>query len=746
MKGFALTALCGVLLSLSVSLSAQVPAQIIVEESGKLLLPNPEYRAISSVAVDGNFAVVGATRFDTQTYEYGNAAYLYERVGSTWTFRTTLADERADNWMSVSVRVAIQGNVIALARPLDQTLYIFERVGTSWVRTQVMGAPPGVNDVGWDVEIDNGTIFLGTASGRYQGSALRKGASGQWEAVGVVSATPNNGGGPEFLGGDVDIIGNVLAVAAPAYGSRGEESWRSELPIFDGGPGTWSQVALLTDPTGQESLTFATNIAVDSAAVLASGNVNRGIHVFPAALGWRYLRSLRSRDALMLSSPQAMGAAISTDQGLAVVGAPGDDARGLNAGSISAYITDGSGLIDPYVKLMASDSVPGLSLGSIVKIGGKRVIARSAQGAYIFDLPTFNYATHPMLEYVTDDFETGNTTQWSPIVGSQFSLVSNGLTRVYRQSSLAGNAGAILANTGRTDGGIQADITPTAFDGADRWFGLAVRYTDASNYYYVTLRNTNTVQLRRMLNGSFVTLASASLPVTLNRTYAVRLEAVGKWLQVFVDGKPVIRVRDASLSQGSAGILTYKTAADFDNVAVSNSPAVTLFADEFETSGGSQWKPVGVGAWSIANDGSNVFLQSSSADRALAITGVEDTPFQVVQVRAKPLTFDGNDRWFGPVVRYRNDQNYTYMTVRSNNTVSLRRLAQGQIQILDSAPLPVATGTWYTLRLEVFAGRLRGYVDGKLMVEADEPLGSGQYGLATYKTTAEFDDFIALQP
>ena len=95
----------------------------------------------------------------------------------------------------------------------------------------------------------------------------------------------------------------------------------------------------------------------------------------------------------------------------------------------------------------------------------------------------------------------------------------------------------------------------------------------------------------------------------------------------------------------------------------------------------------------------------------------------------------------------RRSQNYYYVTVRNDNTVSLRKLVNGQIVVLDTAPLTVSLGTWYTLRLEAVGSALRTYVNGRLLLEANDSTHSeGSYGLATFRTSAQFDDFIATQP
>jgi hypothetical protein len=45
--------------------------------------------------------------------------------------------------------------------------------------------------------------------------------------------------------------------------------------------------------------------------------------------------------------------------------------------------------------------------------------------------------------------------------------------------------------------------------GTQPWFGLFARYRDANNHYYVTLRNSNVISLRRLVNGITEVLDSA---------------------------------------------------------------------------------------------------------------------------------------------------------------------------------------------------------------------------------------------
>ena len=99
------------------------------------------------------------------------------------------------------------------------------------------------------------------------------------------------------------------------------------------------------------------------------------------------------------------------------------------------------------------------------------------------------------------------------------------------------------------------------------------------------------------------------------------------------------------------------------------------------------------------------------------------------------------------MARHDDENNYYYLTVRNDNTVSLRRLINGGITVLDSAALPVTVNTWYDLRLEVIGTSLRGYVNGRMLLEAtDDTFAVGSYGIAMYKAAVHVDDFNVTQP
>ena len=75
------------------------------------------------------------------------------------------------------------------------------------------------------------------------------------------------------------------------------------------------------------------------------------------------------------------------------------------------------------------------------------------------------------------------------------------------------------------------------------------------------------------------------------------------------------------------------------------------------------------------------------------------------------------DPWVGIAAHLVDEQNYYYLTLRRSNQLSLRRVVNGQIQVLATVPQPVATGTWYDLRLEMIGTNIRAYVNGDLRIQ-----------------------------
>jgi pectate lyase len=178
-------------------------------------------------------------------------------------------------------------------------------------------------------------------------------------------------------------------------------------------------------------------------------------------------------------------------------------------------------------------------------------------------------------------------------------------------------------------------------------------------------------------------------------------------------------------------------------LVVANAPAAraaTLFADNFEDGNLDGWTRSG-GSWSVATDGTRVMRQSSTSSDARALAGQSTWTGYSVQARVKVLSFNGSDRFAAVLARAQGATSYYYLTLRSSNTVQLKKLVGGSSTTLSSTSMPVSTNTWYTLRIEVQGNALRGYVNGNLVGSAiDNQFSAGRAGLATFNASAHFDD------
>ena len=118
------------------------------------------------------------------------------------------------------------------------------------------------------------------------------------------------------------------------------------------------------------------------------------------------------------------------------------------------------------------------------------------------------------------------------------------------------------------DQSVDVRARPTTFAGTgtgDRWFGVMARYVDDSNYYYLTLRNTNLVSLRKVANGAITELGTYSLPITLGTWQRLRIEAVGAQIRGYVNGVLVAEATDSTHPRGATGLITHRAAVDFDD-------------------------------------------------------------------------------------------------------------------------------------------------------------------------------------
>lgn len=693
-----------------------IAAPLVFEETAKITSPDPSYLFPQRVAADGDTIIATGVRQDGNIQHH--VAYLFRRQSNgAWVYVRKLAETSCDNGEvaedTCHASVAMRNGLAVVSAG---QVHVFERSSDgSWVARPSEGfAGPG--------EAAVGTSAVATSEPRScleSTKVFRRNSADIW-TLATNLQTPETLGGCDpwgERGNDIDMsAGNRLIHKLDLDG----------VHIHEPSGTSWVDTATLTSPTSENASSFGNAVAIDDTrAFVSSSALDAPIQVFSRSSGaWIRSGSIVPPESAQIGTPASLAV-----RDLVVAGF---------SNGVGVFRETLSGEYEQVARLIASDSPWIDQVDAYVNGSFARIVSTGPEALYVFDLHSWGTTPAPMQE----NFELGNAAIWTPMAGSTFSVVTSGGSRVYRQSSVAGDAGSFVTSIDWTNQAIEADVKPRAFNGTNRWVGLAVRRTDANNYYYVTLRQSNVIEIKRIINGAFVTLASTSMPVVVNRNYRLRLEAIGTFLRAYVDGRLVLQTRDTALTHGHAGVRMYRARADFDNVILSHNPHLTLIdardSDLFE---------FGPGTWSAEIAG-HPWVQSDTSGDARAVTLV-NAENQIVQTRVTATRFaDGSgSRWFGVMARYVDASNYYYVTVRRDNTISLRKLVNGTIHVLDTAPLTVITGRAYTLRLEAIGSALRAYVNGNVMLEAnDTSHPAGKYGAVTYKAAARFDDFIAWEP
>jgi hypothetical protein len=711
---------------------------LIIEETARVANPDPSNEVFGyDVAIDGDdaFATAWHPDYGDPEDEYDDqltiAVWLFRRINGTWTPVRKLTEFQYYCYVC-QWGIAARNGVFAL-----DPLRIFEKINGDWVQATIDWSSGAYDGPGDSLNIDGQRVLIGNSDGTFQGTLFEKGADGLWRRTTTMYGE-YRGGDDENHGRDVGLSGDRAIVMSPyTEESRGYDT--PNASVFRKSNGSWQQEFVIAN-SEQTPLADIGEIH-DDEIVIPSWGYGVDAFVFRPLNGgpdWALADQLRHPGSYMGGG----GGVHITDDYLLQKSFDYDGNRSV----VNVYAKDANGAYAHVATLVASD---GGSLGA-ADISGRRVIAGCQSGICMFDLPT-SFAPPAVLQ---DTFAGTTPTGWTLSAGSQFAITQSGASRVLRQSETASTAThtALLTASNQANESIEADVRPLSFNGSDRWVGLATRYQDAGNHYYITLRASNVIRLRKLVNGAQFTLASAALPVTLGRTYRLRLESIGKHHRVYVDGVPVLDAIDGSFASGPAGLLTYRASAEFDNVVVTPSPVVTVLQTDLNRAwDGRLWDVSGPAVWGDTWTGTEtVFTQTSTAGDARAVTGVANADQQVeFKVRATAYATGGSsgDRWFGAMARYTDVANYYYVSVRSGGTISLRKLVNGAITVLASTSMPVTLNQWYTLRLEAVGTRLRAYVDGNLVLEAtDSTHSSGRTGMVTWRTAAQFQLYRAVQP
>ena len=547
--------------------------------------------------------------------------------------------------------------------------------------------------------------------------------TGEWRVTGQIRGAA---GECNNHGAALDLEGNVALVRNSPTEIR---EYRRNGTAF-----AWVQVGTITPPPGATYTlgepTLSGNVAF----------VSEGRYFERSGSAWVFRGLVRPLDTPMGTKPYGAD----YRGGLLITKSVADEYHSEPEAYL--YLRNSAGLFDHVAVLGTYGGA------TSVDVSGNRAVV-SGSGFFgeinlqFFELPEPLRAPAA----IANDFDARDISGWQQEPGSQFALVTTPRGIQYRQASLVDKATAFLTNSDWSNAqSIEADIIPRAINGSS-WVGLALRYIDANNHYYVTLRNTNQLQLKRMVAGEFTTLDDVTLPFELNRAYHVKFIVNGSRLEVYVDGSYRAGASDSALAHGRAALMTFRARADYDNVYAGTTAPFTLAFHDWDnyindpepnfTELGGNW------SWVERDNGAVALGQLDNTVDARLFVGTP-TGDQAVETLAAVDSYETSTAgWVGLLARWVDEHTFYYMALRGVGRLDIRKKANGAITVLKSVPFTVTPGEFHRLRFVVVGNQLHAYVDDAFVAGAvDNDIRRGKYGLGTSHASATFQTFEVQQP
>ena len=379
------------LLAVPVAAQAQALEQKLIASDGQ-----PNDFLGSSVAVDGDTAVVGAPGDDAQK----GAVYVFTRSGDSWTQTAKLTASDGAGGDSLGASVAVDGDTIVAgayghnvgANDNQGAVYTFARTGAA-VRqeTATLTASDGAggDQLGLSVAVDGDTIVAGAPFDAVGAIATRGSAYTFARAGGdrtqTAKLTASDGAADDRLGTSVAVDGDTIVAGAPFDDVGANPEQGSVYTFARTGLAVRSETAKLTASDGTTTDFLGWSVAVDGDTIVAGANgADVGTNDFQGAV-YTFARAglaARQETAKLTASDGAatdlLGGSVAVEGDTIVAGAQRDDI-GANADQGSAYtFARTGGDRTQTAKLTASDGAADDQLGTSVAVEGDTIVAGAA--------------------------------------------------------------------------------------------------------------------------------------------------------------------------------------------------------------------------------------------------------------------------------------------------------------------------------------------------------------------------------
>ena len=360
----------------------------------------------SSVAIDGDIAVVGVRGYDPDGVIDAGAAYAFTRMGGGWTQGVQMTADELHAGARLGTSVAVSGTTALIGAPNAAAdlltlntgaAYVFVRgVKLGWNQQQVLLAPsPQPGDAfGSSVALSGNTALAGAPNDDVAGVTSNSGSASVFTRDGLVwsleqTLVATNAQNDDAFGFSVALSGDTALVGV-SFDDTAAGNDAGSGYVFTRSAGTWSQQAQLfaSDAAASDNLGVAAALSGDVAVLGAwqAGPADAGAaYVFTRnGTSWTQQPRLLSRDG---ASDENFGTAVAVDGGIVLVSAPEDTAldESYFGGSVDVFIDavllNGGGLVEPVESLVANGDAGDLAGTSVATTDDTFVVGAPDAGA-----------------------------------------------------------------------------------------------------------------------------------------------------------------------------------------------------------------------------------------------------------------------------------------------------------------------------------------------------------------------------
>jgi len=234
----------------------------------------------AAVALSDYTLVVGASADTIGANTWQGSAYVYTRIGAVWSLQKKLTTVGAA-YDRFGWTVALDGDTVAVGATGADAVYIFKRYGTIWLQEQKLFAHDGASGAfAWTVALDGDTVVV-SALGDTVGSNFQQGSAYVYVRSGSTwtfqqKLTANDGAAEDYFGKSVAVRGDIAVVSA--YGDDvGANQDQGSVYVFarsGAAQPIWTQIKKLTAFDGAAYSGFGQAVALSSDTLVVGAHSN----------------------------------------------------------------------------------------------------------------------------------------------------------------------------------------------------------------------------------------------------------------------------------------------------------------------------------------------------------------------------------------------------------------------------------------------------------------------------------------